>query len=348
MAALTACTGTSPSHVADSVDTSPDDISTADTPPEDTSPDDTSSDTPPDDTSPEDTSSDTPPEDTSPDDTSTDTPPDDTSDPTPRCTRGDLAFIDLPEASGAAPLDTTHYLVVADSGHSGRALVRSDAVSIPLTLPLGEGAGDDVEGLARSPDGLIYGLTSSGYLRVWRVEQADGAWSATLVYGPSPIAERGEWVGRPRQVNGAANFEGICLHPSPTPGHCVGWAASKARGELVCLRADEGLGLRLDPLVRVPVFDPEHLSDCAYEDTPPHRLFAAGNVYSGDQIREVRPEGPAPEVPLLELGPDQVGSPNQEAILVRGRPEGFEIHSFGDWQDLGGDRSPWTLFTCAP
>lgn len=333
MAALTACNGTSPSHVADSaIDTSPEDSSIADLSPEDL--DDTS----------EDSSTADLVEDTSPEEVT----PDDTSDPTPRCTRGEIELIDLPEASGAAPLDATHDLVVADSGHSGRALVRAGAVSIPLTLPLGEGAGDDIEGLARSPDGSIYGLTSSGYLRVWRVERADDVWSATLVYGPSPIAEQGEWVGRPRQVNGAANFEGICLHPSPASGLCVGWAASKARGELVCLRADEGLGLRLDPQVRVPVFDPEHLSDCAYEDSPPHRLFAAGNVYSGDRIREVRPEGPAPDVPLLELGPDQVGSPNQEAILVRGRPAGFEIQSFGDLQDLAGDRSPWTFFTCAP
>lgn len=267
----------------------------------------------------------------------------------PACSRGDLEFIDLPEASGAVPLGASFDLFVADSGHSGRALIvprgATAAAPIPLTMPLGVGAGDDLEGLANGPDGLVYGLTSSGYLRAWRVESNDGTWGATLVSGPTPIADQGEWVGGPNEVNGAGNFEGLCLHPAPKPGACAGWAASKARGELVCIRA-EPTGYRLDPEVRHPVFLPEYLSDCAYEDAPPYRLFAAGNVYSEDRLVEVRPEGVL-DVPLLTFGSDQVGAPNQEAILVRSLSEGLEIQSMGDWQDLGGDRSPRVRFFCS-
>lgn len=274
------------------------------------------------------------------------------------CLAGELVFVDLPEASGAVALDADHDLLVADSGHSGRALVldRALGVSATLVLPLGDGAGDDIEGLSLGPSAAgatnnealgvsVWGLSSSGYLRAWRVQHVDGAWTAALVHGPVPIAEPGEWVGGPNAVNAGGNFEGICLHPAPTPGDCAGWAASKARGELVCVRA-EGDGFRLDPGLRLPVFEAEHLSDCAFEPEPPHRLFAAGNVYSGDRVIEVTTLASS-AAPIDGL-PELAGAPNQEAILVRNLPESLEIQSFGDWQDLAGDRSPRVVFTCKP
>lgn len=267
------------------------------------------------------------------------------------CQAGELGFVDLPEASGAVALDADHDLLVADSGHSGRALVldRALGVAAPLVLPLGDGAGDDIEGLTLGPRAegptLVWGLSSSGYLRAWRVERTGATWSATLTQGPVPIAEPGEWVGGPNAVNAAGNFEGICLHPAPAPGECAGWAASKARGELVCLRAQGGV-FRLDPEVRLPVFEAEHLSDCAFEPDPPYRLFAAGNVYSGDRVIEVA-TAPSRTAPIDGL-PELAGAPNQEAILVRKISEVLEIQSFGDWQDLAGDRSPRVVFTCRP
>ncbi|HRE92091.1 MAG TPA: hypothetical protein PK095_23450, partial [Myxococcota bacterium] len=159
------------------------------------------------------------------------------------------------------------------------------------------------------------------------------------------IGEPGEWVGGPNAVNAGGNFEGICLHPAPTPGECAGWAASKARGELVCLRAVDG-SYRLDPEVRLPAFDDEHLSDCAFEPNPPYRLFAAGNVYSGDRVIEITTA--APSRPPIDGLSERVGAPNQEAILVRNLSGLLEIQSFGDWQDLAGDRSPRVVFTCGP
>lgn len=269
------------------------------------------------------------------------------------CTAGELSFVDLPEASGAVALGADHDLLVADSGHLGRALVldRSLGTAAPLVLPLGEGAGDDVEGLTLGPTApeelgpVVWGLSSSGYLRAWRVQRSDSIWTATLIHGPVPIGEPGEWVGGPNAVNAGGNFEGICLHPAPTPGACAGWAASKARGELVCLRAVDG-SYRLDPEVRLPAFDDEHLSDCAFEAEPPHRLFAAGNVYSGDRVIEVPTDGSTlPPPGRLDA---LAGAPNQEAILVRNVSGTLEIQSFGDWQDLAGDRSPRVVITCRP
>lgn len=267
------------------------------------------------------------------------------------CIASELAFVDLPEASGAVPLGSDHDLIVADSGHSGRALIldRTLGTAVPLVLPLGDGAGDDVEGLTLGPrsadSSLVWGLSSSGYLRAWRVERPEGAWTATLVHGPVAIGEPGEWVGGPNAVNAGGNFEGICLHPAPAPGDCAGWAASKARGELVCLRAEQD-SFRLDPEVRLPVFEAEHPSDCAFEPDPPHRLFVAGNVYSGDRVIEVKTD--RTRTPSLAGLSGLAGAPNQEAILVRNLSGVLEIQSFGDWQDLAGDRSPRVVLSCRP
>lgn len=306
-------------------------------------------DTAPPDTAPPDTSAelDTSPEaDESGDDVAT------TDDAGPQgCTPSELQFVDLPEASGAVALDDEHDLLVADSGHSGRALVlhRAQGAATTLTLPLGEGAGDDVEGLSLGPPGPddrpIWGLSSAGYLRAWRVERSEAGWAATLIHGPVAIGEPGEWVGGPHTVNTGGNFEGLCLHPAPAPGACAGWAASKARGELVCLRSVDG-SYRLDPSVRVAVLEAEQPSDCAYEPSPPHRLFVAGNVYSGDRLLQVEVDSGSP--PTAERLPDLIGAPNQEAILVRNLSDVLEIQSFGDWQDLAGDRSPRLVFTCRP
>lgn len=267
------------------------------------------------------------------------------------CNAGELAFVDLPEASGAVQLGADHDLIVADSGHSGRALIldRAHGAAVPLVLPLGDGAGDDIEGLSLGPrtevPTLVWGLSSSGYLRAWRVERPEGAWTATLVHGAVAIGEPGEWVGRPNAVNAAGNFEGICLHPAPASGECAGWAASKARGELVCLRAEQD-SFRLDPEVRLPVLEAEHLSDCAFEPDPPYRLFAAGNVYSGDRVIAVATD--RTRAPTLAGLSGLAGAPNQEAILVRNLSGSLEIQSFGDLQDLAGDRSPRVVLSCRP
>jgi len=250
----------------------------------------------------------------------------------------------LPEASGAALMDTqaTRILVVADSGNAGRALIMDliRGESKGIVLPLGEGAGDDVEGLERAPDGRIFGLTSSGFMRAWA--PVAGSDELALVLGPVAISADPEWVCDPFGVNCAANFEGLCLHPAPAmleAGVCVGWAAAKARGELVCLR-QEGEGYRLDPTTRVTITAAEQLSGCAYEPVVPYRLVAGGNLYSFSALWEVAFDASG-LARVLTLG--ETGAANQEAVLLL--PDG-RLESFGDAQDLLGDESPHISLEC--
>ena len=243
--------------------------------------------------------------------------------------------VPLPEASGAALIDAegTRILLVADSGNEGQALV-IDLVagrSSATRLPLGAGAGDDVEGLERAPDGRIFGLTSAGFLRAWR---PDGD-AFSLVLGPVAVSADPAWVCDPFGVNCAANFEGLCLHPAPEAGECAGWAAAKATGELVCLVV-EGEGYRLDPSRRVAVTDPDRLSGCAFEPVSPFRLVAAGNLVSASAIWEIDADGTA-----IELA--ERGAGNQEAILLL---SGGRLHSLGDAQDFLESESPRIIMEC--
>ncbi len=265
------------------------------------------------------------------------------------CVAHPFEFIDLPEASGAANLGAGRYLVVADSGHSGQALVvdHQTGAATPVTLPLGSGAGDDIEGLEAAPDGRIFGLTSAGFLRAWRVEVTTDGPSAELVFGPVAVSAAAEWACDPLGVNCGPNYEGLCLHPAPSEGDCAGWAASKALGELVCLRSS-GDGFVIDPSVRRVVLPADQLSGCAFAPDAPHRLFVAGNVYSGDQLYEVLADRMEPRV---------TGAANQEAVLVLPRaastdsgpplaPPLVGLLSFGDWQTLGDGRSPRVTIEC--
>ena len=265
------------------------------------------------------------------------------------CIAHPFEFIDLPEASGAANLGGGRYLVVADSGHSGQALIieHLTGAASAVTLPLGSGAGDDIEGLETAPDGRVFGLTSAGFLRAWRVAvTADGV-SAELVFGPVAISAESAWACDPMSVNCGPNYEGLCLHPAPGEGECAGWAASKALGELVCLRV-AGDGFAIDPTVRRVILPPDQLSGCAFAPDAPYRLFAAGNVYSGDLLLEVH----ADRIEQLVSG-----AANQEAVIVLPRtaatsagppsdPPLVELLSFGDWQTLGDGRSPRVFVEC--
>lgn len=253
-----------------------------------------------------------------------------------RVAQGDR--VPLPEASGVAFLDEAgrRLLVVADSGHEGRALLLDlDALTMSeRVLPLGEGAGDDVEGLSRAPDGRIFGLASNGILRAWE-EGEDGAFA--LVHGPIAVSADPAWGCDPFGVNCGANYEGICLDPRGPDAAtgCAGWAVSKATGELVCLVV-EGAGYRVEPTVRVRVSEADRLSGCAFEPAPPHRVIVAGNLYAYSAIWVV--DGAGAPVELVERG-----AANQEAIAAL---PGGAIISFGDAQDLLGDWSPRVILAC--
>ncbi|HVV88468.1 MAG TPA: hypothetical protein VHE35_35740 [Kofleriaceae bacterium] len=147
--------------------------------------------------------------------------------------------IPLAEASSAAWLHEPSadvVIVVADSGNDG-AYVEVDATTGAVVrrgkLPLGQGAGDDLEGLATDGQRL-WGLTSAGWIRAW---ERDGD-RFRLVLGPYPL-EHDPACG-PQSVNCGHDFEGLCLRPAGTADAdgCIGFAASRAEGALYCLDAD--------------------------------------------------------------------------------------------------------------
>src|SRR4029079_13658132 len=79
----------------------------------------------------------------------------------------------VPEASGAAWLELDGkpaLLVVSDSGSKASCAIVDPETGATIetgALPLSSEASDDIEGLA-ARGGEIYGLTSSGWVRVWR------------------------------------------------------------------------------------------------------------------------------------------------------------------------------------
>ncbi|TNF29901.1 MAG: hypothetical protein EP329_14620 [Deltaproteobacteria bacterium] len=257
-----------------------------------------------------------------------------------------LTWLELPEASGAARLDAAgdRVVVVADSGNRGQAVLLDLAAgtAVPAALPVDDGVGDDLEGLARALDGRIVGLTSAGWFREWRLDGAGFAVVRPAYRG----SDAPGWSCEARQVNCGPNYEGLCLDPAPAEGGCVGFAASKANGVLVCVRAGAD-GFRIDPAVTIAVTegnpsqpDLGPLSGCSYEPAPPHRLVVAGNAFTGSRLWEVVDHRSPASATVHEL--PYVGAPNQEAVLfVAGR----SLASFGDLQSLE-PRSPRATFRC--
>ncbi len=247
--------------------------------------------------------------------------------------------IPLPEASGAALLDPTRALVVSDSGNNGVAVIFDMATetTVPTELPLGTGAGDDVEGLSVAPDGRVWGITSAGWLRVWQPSSTDTSFS--LVGGPIAVASlESPWACDAQLVNCGPNYEGLCLHPAPVAGECSGYLASKAYGQLACLveRAD-GAGYEVDSSRLIDVAPNDQLSGCTFEPVAPYRLFVAGNVFSPSRIWWVDTDETVVPFAL-------VGAGNQEALLATESG----LWSFGDVQGILGDQSPVTRIDCRP
>jgi hypothetical protein len=250
--------------------------------------------------------------------------------------------IDVPEASGAAYFEEGgrgYVLVVSDSGGDGEAglLDLTTTGWTPLVLPLDELAGDDVEGLAVSPDGArIVGITSSGYLREWR---RDGLGFA-LEAESRPVSRDHAFVCRPAdRTNCARNFEGLCLHPAPETlrGDCVGFAASKAEGRLYCLRNVEGR-LELAPEHSIGVTGPERLSGCDFSPVPPYELLTVGNAFDFGRVRVVAGyDGPAEDAQVLATELAGPGFPEAIAVV----PEGVLLFS-----DIGVRPSRVRYFRC--
>jgi hypothetical protein len=256
------------------------------------------------------------------------------------------AEIAVPEASGSlvTTLDGRDVvLVVGDSGHAG-AFEYIDATTgehvAGGALPLGDGASDDLEGLAAQGDDIV-AITSSGWMRRWK---RDGS-AFALVDGPYPIGDVDETLASSPMfepppvtdafackgdlVNCGKNYEALCLaYPPETGTACAGWAGSKSDGVLWCLVEESGR-LRADRSRSIAVTARGLLAGC---DVDEHgAIWVATNGFDGG-VYVVR-DGKVTESPI-EPG----GFP--ETIAV-GR--GGAIYRF---HDTGGAPSAAERFRC--
>ena len=246
----------------------------------------------------------------------------------------------LAEASGATWIDSawgSGWLLVADTGHEGRLVLLSLEGEELVTdkLPLDEGAGDDIEGLSLNPAGDVVALTSDGALRAWTL-MPDGPVLSRMAY---PISDDPDWVCADDDDD-CPDFEGLCLDPAPEAGGCAGFAASKRRGKLVCVRELDG-GYTLDPQITVTVGEPGELSACDYEPEAPHRLLVGANDHGDSALWEVRsPRDPTQATAhLLNV----TGPERQEAIAFG--PDG-QVLLVGDNQEPDVAAAPLALVRC--
>ncbi len=208
----------------------------------------------------------------------------------------------LPEASGAAWMTIDGKLamvVVADSGHTGDYAIidpESGATREQGKLPLGKDGGDDIEGLAEH-DGKLYGLTSSGGMRVW--ERKDNGFA--LVEGPYKNGDKTQ-----------LNYEGLAL-PAQPRGWCAGFACSKQDGHVYCLQKVNGRYVA-DYSRRIAVTKPGWLGDCTFDDTD--QLWAANNLFGLSQVFRVDGWADPASAKVASVNAFGVGFP--EVIAVRG------------------------------
>ena len=210
-----------------------------------------------------------------------------------------LPFADsvpVAEASGAAALTIdgrAAVLVVGDSGTHGAYVLVDAATGDVLesgTLPLGDGAGDDLEGLSAAGD-TVWAITSAGWMRRW-TRTAGGF---TLADGPYPVGA-GPMVCDAHGVNCGKNYEALCVGAS---SGCAGWLGSKTDGELWCLIEEEGR-LVADPARSIDVTGPEALAGC---DVDPRTgtIYVGTNAFDGGVVYRVA-DGAVSEVETFAEG----------------------------------------------
>jgi outer membrane protein assembly factor BamB len=240
------------------------------------------------------------------------------------------------EASGAAWLDIhgkPALVINSDSGNDGDYVIISAETGTVIEkgkLPLGT-RGDDVEGFA-ARGGLLYGLTSSGWMRVWKRTGS----GFELTDGPYAIAAVDEKLACVvDDSNCGKNYEGLALAPSPT-GPCAGFACSKDDGHLYCLTEKDGK-LALDPTRSITADKRSGvLADCAF--SPKGTLYAANNMFGNSTVYRIdgwADPATAKVVPIGDLG---LGFP--EAIAAS---DGL-IYRLSD---TGGSPSMMVKFRCS-
>ena len=251
----------------------------------------------------------------------------------------------MPEASGAAWMTIDGKLglvVVGDSGqHGAYGVIDPDTGETREQgkLPLGEGAGDDLEGLD-ARDGKLYGVISPGWVRVWK---RDGKGFA-LVDGPYALApvdptlpKNGGMGDKPPRgdgmvcdangVNCGRNYEGLCLAPKPS-GPCTGYVAAKADGHLYCLVDHDGR-LQVTREHAIAVGRPGVVADCAYSDDG--SLWVGDNLFGLVQVSRIEGDRPVPVA--------QIGDGFPEVLAVRG-------DAVYRMSDMGGSPSLMAKFRC--
>jgi hypothetical protein len=240
----------------------------------------------------------------------------------------------VPEASGAAWLTIDGALalvVVGDSGRRGAYAILDPDTGVTReqgTLPLGD-AGDDLEGLA-SRGGRLYGLTSSGWLRVW--ERAGNGF--TLVEGPAPIGGADMACGA-RATNCGHDYEGLCLvDPAHADGPCAGFVAARADGALYCLEEREGRFVAT-PELRIPITRAGALADCTFDDDG--TLWAGANLLAMAQVWRVDGWDAPATATVTRFA--QLGAGFPEVIAVRG-------DAFYRMSDAGGAPSLLAKYRC--
>jgi hypothetical protein len=253
-----------------------------------------------------------------------------------RCQRQPFAeSTPLPEASGAAWLTIDGKLsmvLVADSGRDGAYAIidpETGATGEQGKLPLG-GPGDDIEGLSAHDDKL-FGLTSDGWMRVWR-RTGKGF---ELVEGPYAIGKEAEGTTCAAKKKCAINYEGLALADKPQHG-CAGFACSKGDGGVYCL-AEQGGRYVVDKSRRIAVTKSGALGDCTFDDQD--LLWVGDNVFGVAQVFRV--DGWADPASAKVIATNAFGVGNPEVIAVRGGV----IYRLSD---SGGSPSLMGKFRCLP
>ena len=244
----------------------------------------------------------------------------------------------VPEASGAAWIEINGkpaLVVVGDSGNNGAYGIVDPEAGTTIeqgTLPLGD-KGDDLEGLA-SYAGKLYGLTSSGWMRVWQRKSA----GFDLVDGPYPIAQLpNQMVCGRTDVNCGPNYEGLALDPRASETtRCLGFACAKGDGRLYCL-VDKGGKLQLEKAPSIAVDRPGVVADCAF--SPEGELYAANNLFGMGNIFRIDGWNDPARATITLVDSASVGFPEVVAVA------GDIVYRMSD---TGGAPSLMAKFRCKP
>ena len=224
--------------------------------------------------------------------------------------------VDVREASGAVWVPASfglaaHVVVVGDSGTRGAfALIDAETGGLLGTgnLPLGEGVSDDIEGLARAGE-QYHALVSNGRVRSYR---RTGALAFELTGAPYEL-HPDLVCPAAKASNCRLDFEGLCLAPTPGGPGCDGYAASRARGTLVCVLIGQDGRLAADPARTLAVAPPFVLSGCAVAPEG-DRLYAGMNGLGGNAVVRVSPWRDPAAARKEPLGPAGTGFCEAEAV----------------------------------